>query len=54
MTLLGLGLFFSDNAAPPAPNAAPSATTLTLNFDFFINAAPTGSNQSLVFVVTSP
>lgn len=54
MTLLGTGLFFTNSAwSPPAPNAAPSISTVTLNFDFttVTNSPPEGTNQSMVFEV---
>lgn len=55
MTFLGLGLFFQNPPSASTPNAAPSIPAATLNFDFgATNNPPTGSNQALVFVVTSP
>lgn len=52
MTLLGTGLFFGKAKwSPPAVNAAPSISTVTLNFDFRANSAPMGSNQALEFDV---
>lgn len=41
MTILGTGLFFSSATwTEPAENAAPTISTITLNFDFTQNAAP--------------
>lgn len=52
MTLLGTGLFFSNNTwTDPAVNAAPTISTITLNFDFAVNQAPVGANQTMVFEV---
>ena len=55
MTFLGLGLFFQNPPSVSTPNAAPSIPAATLNFDFGnTNSAPTGTNQTLTFTVTSP
>lgn len=52
MNLLGTGLFIANSTwQPPAENAAPSITSVTLNFDFTANAAPVGQNQSFTFDV---
>lgn len=52
MTLLRTGFFFSKSTwVPPVINAAPTITTVTLNFDQVFNVAPVGSNLVLLFDV---
>lgn len=52
MTLLRTGFFFSKSTwAPPVLNAAPTISTVTLNFDYGVNDAPVGQNTGLVFDV---
>jgi len=52
MTLLGTGLFFGESTNNATDgNAAPSITTLTLNFDFTTLRPPVGQNQAFIFEV---
>lgn len=52
MTLLRTGFFFSKSTwTPPVINAAPTVTTVALNFDFTLNSAPVGQNLVLAFDV---
>lgn len=52
MTLLRTGFFFSKPMwVPPTNNAAPTISSVTLNFDLRTNEAPVGDNVGLVFEV---
>ena len=51
MTVLRTGFVFSKSTWTPPVNAAPSVDTVTLNFDFKVNAPPVGRNIGLSFEV---
>ncbi len=51
MTVLRTGFIFSKSTWTPPVNAAPSIDTVTLNFDFKVNAPPVGRNTGLSFEV---
>lgn len=52
MTFLRTGFVFSKSGwVPEVVNAAPTISTVTLNFDFSVNSAPVGMNTGLAFDV---